>query len=124
MILRIWHGYTTPTNADAYEALLKREIFHGIEDRRLPGLRGIELLRRALGDEVEFVTIMRFDSIDGVKEFTGEDYETPYVPDAARKVLKRFDARSQHYELRESRSTADSTELGRLAAAIGRELDA
>jgi heme-degrading monooxygenase HmoA len=124
MILRIWHGYTTPANADAYEMLLKREIFHGIEAKRLRGFRGIELLRRALGDEVEFVTVMRFDSIDSVKAFTGEDYETAYVPDAARKVLKRFDARSQHYELRESRSYGDSTELGRLAAAIGRELDA
>jgi hypothetical protein len=59
-----------------------------------------------------------------VKAFTGEDHETAYVPDAARKVLKRFDARSQHYELRESRSYGDATELGRLAAAIGRELDA
>jgi hypothetical protein len=38
-----------------------------------------------------------------VKAFTGEDYEAAYVPDAARKVLKRFDARSQHYEVRESR---------------------
>ena len=124
MILRIWHGYTTAGNGDAYEALLKREIFHGIEEKRLPGFHGIELLRRAVGDEVEFITIMRFDSLDSVKAFTGEDYETAYVPDAARKVLKRFDARSQHYELRESRSYADSTELGRLAAAIGRELDA
>ena len=60
-------------------------------------------MRRTLGDEVEFVTIMRFDRIEDVKAFTGEDYETAYVPDAARKVLKRFDARSQHYEVRESR---------------------
>ncbi|MGQ7791653.1 antibiotic biosynthesis monooxygenase family protein [Faunimonas sp. B44] len=104
MILRIWHGYTTPGNADAYEALLKQEIFEGIEGKALPGFRGIDLLRRALGDEVEFVTIMRFEAIENVKAFTGEDYETAYVPEAARKVLKRFDARSQHYELRESRA--------------------
>jgi antibiotic biosynthesis monooxygenase (ABM) superfamily enzyme len=104
MILRIWHGYTAPENADAYEGLLKREIFHGIEGKALPGFSGIELLRRELGDEVEFITMMRFASIDDVKAFTGEDYETAYVPEAARKVLKRFDQRSQHYELRESRS--------------------
>ncbi len=104
MILRIWHGYTTPDDADVYEALLKQEIFEGIEGKALPGFRGIELLRRPLGEEVEFVTIMRFDAIENVKAFTGEDYETAYVPEAARKVLKRFDARSQHYELRESRA--------------------
>ena len=104
MILRIWHGYTTPGNADAYESLLKREIFHDIEGKNLPGFRGIELLRRSSGNEVEFVTVMRFDRIEDVKAFTGEDYEAAYVPEAARQVLKRFDARSQHYELRESRS--------------------
>ena len=104
MIYRIWHGFTTPDNAAAYEALLKREIFQGIERKKLKGFQGIDLIRRRNGDEEEFVTIMRFDSIDSVKAFTGEDYETAYVPEAARKVLKRFDARSQHYELRESRS--------------------
>lgn len=123
MIVRIWHGYTAPENADVYEGLLKSEIFHGIEGKAMSGFRGIELLRRRLGDEVEFVTMMRFDAIEDVKAFTGEDYEVAYVPDAARKVLKRFDARSQHYELREAR-TYGSTEAGRLAAAIGREADA
>jgi antibiotic biosynthesis monooxygenase (ABM) superfamily enzyme len=104
MIYRIWHGYTTPENADAYEALLKSEIFHGIERKKLEGFRGIDLLRRRSGDEVEFITLMRFDSFDNIRAFTGEDYEAAYVPDAARRVLKRFDQRSQHYELRESRS--------------------
>lgn len=104
MIYRIWHGYTTLENAPVYEALLKREIFHGIENKKLDGFRGIDLIRRRNGDEEEFVTIMRFESIGNVKAFTGEDYETAYVPAEARKVLKRFDGRSQHYELRESRS--------------------
>ena len=104
MILRIWHGYTIPENADSYEALLKQEIFSGIEGKQLPGFRGIELLRRPVEDEVEFVTIMRFDFVESVRAFTGEDYEVAYVPDAARKLLKRFDARSQHYDLREVRN--------------------
>ena len=104
MIYRIWHGYTTPQNAETYEVLLKSEIFHGIESKKLSGFRGIDLIRRRAGDEEEFITIMRFDSIENVKAFTGEDYETAYVPDAARKILKRFDAKSQHYELRESRN--------------------
>ncbi len=100
MIIRIWHGWTTPQNADAYEALLKEEIFVGIRDRHIRGYQGIELLRRDTGDEVEFITIMRFDSLDAVREFAGEDYELAVVPTRARAILSRFDARSQHYEVR------------------------
>ena len=103
MIVRIWHGWTTPQNADAYESLLKTEVFPGIAAKNVAGYRGIELLRRPLGGEVEFVTIMRFDSLAAVKAFAGEDHETAYVPDKARAVLARFDARSQHYEVRDSR---------------------
>jgi len=100
MISRIWHGWTTPANADAYEALLKSEIFTSIDDRHIAGYRGIHLLRRNHGKEVEFVTIMWFDSIDAVRAFAGEDYEVAVVPPKARALLSRFDARSQHYEVR------------------------
>lgn len=103
MISRIWHGWTTSENADAYENLLKTEIFPGIIAKRIDGFRHIELFRRPLGDEVEFVTVMWFDNWRAVKAFAGEDYEASYVPDAARQVLKRFDDRSRHYEIRESR---------------------
>lgn len=100
MIGRIWHGYTTHANADAYEALLRSEIFIGIQDRQIDGYRGIQLFRRTLGDEVEFITIMWFDTIEAVQAFAGDDYETAVVPPKARELLSRFDARSQHYEVR------------------------
>ncbi len=105
MVIRIWHGWTSPgPNADRYEALLKEEIFVGIQNRHIPGYRGIQLLRRNLGREVEFVTIMTFDDLDAVRQFAGEDYEACVVPETARAILARFDARSQHYELRVERS--------------------
>jgi antibiotic biosynthesis monooxygenase (ABM) superfamily enzyme len=102
MIFRIWHGWTKPENADRYENLLKQEIFPEIASRNVSGYRGIQLLRRQLGDEVEFITIMQFDSLEAVKQFAGEDYERSYVPDKARNVLSRHDDRSQHYEMIES----------------------
>jgi len=74
MIGRIWHGWTTPENADAYEALLKEEIFIGIGNRQIAGYRGIQLFRRNLGKEVEFITIMQFESLEAVRAFAGEDY--------------------------------------------------
>ena len=100
MISRIWHGWTTPANADKYEALLKEEIFVGIHNRHIRGFGSIQLLRRNVGSEVEFVTIMVFDTLDAVREFAGEDYEACVVPPKARAVLSHFDQRSQHYEIR------------------------
>lgn len=100
MICRIWHGWTTHANADTYERLLREEVFVGIRGRHIAGFRGIELLRRALVDEVEFVTLMWFDSLDAVRTFAGEDHEVAVVPPAARAVLSRFDPRSAHYEVR------------------------
>ncbi len=99
MISRIWHGWTTPANADAYEELLKHEVFVGIKGRKIPGFQSIQLFRRPLDSEVEFVTIMWFDSLDSVRIFAGEDYEACVVPPAARKLLSHFDARSQHYQV-------------------------
>ena len=100
MILRIWHGWTDLGNADAYEALLKEEIFVGIRERNIPGYGGIRLLRRSLGSEVEFVTIMTFQDLDAVRQFAGEAYELAVVPPEAQALLARFDQHSQHYELR------------------------
>src|SRR3972149_4681824 len=99
MIARIWHGWTTPGNADTYEALLKEEIFVGIQNRHMRGFNRIQLLRRQAGEEVEFVTVMWFDSLDAVREFAGEDYEIAVVPEKARALLSHFDERSQHYEI-------------------------
>jgi antibiotic biosynthesis monooxygenase (ABM) superfamily enzyme len=106
MIARIWHGWTTPGKADRYEMLLNEEIFVGIQNRHIPGFQSIQLLRRQAGDEVEFVTIMLFDSLAAVREFAGDDYEVAVVPEKARAVLARFDERSQHYEVREERHGA------------------
>jgi hypothetical protein len=101
MISRIWHGYTTHENADIYENLLKEEIFVGIRGRNILGFREIQLFRREFGTEVEFITVMWFDSLEAVRIFAGEDYEMAVIPPKARAVLSRFDERSQHYEIRE-----------------------
>ncbi|HEV7762426.1 MAG TPA: hypothetical protein VGO78_25630 [Acidimicrobiales bacterium] len=109
MISRVWHGYTGPGEADAYEALLREEIFTAIEQRSIAGFREIQLFRRDVGevgdggDEVEFVNVMWFDSLDAVRAFAGDDHEVAVVPPAARRLLARFDERSQHYEVRERR---------------------
>ena len=101
MIGRIWHGWTKPENADRYEQLLREEIFPAIGAKKVAGYKGIQLFRRPIDNEIEFITIMWFDSLDAVRAFAGEDYEVAVVPPKARVLLSRFDARSQHYEIME-----------------------
>jgi antibiotic biosynthesis monooxygenase (ABM) superfamily enzyme len=98
MIIRIWYGYTKPENAIQYQELLKEEVFMGIVAKEVKGYRGIELIKRELEDEVEFITIMRFEELKDVKDFAGENYQEAYVPQKARLLLKRYDATAQHYE--------------------------
>jgi antibiotic biosynthesis monooxygenase (ABM) superfamily enzyme len=99
-IARVWRGWTTPERAEEYERLLTTEIIPGIEAKGIAGYLGIEVLRRTAGDEVEFVTVMRFASLDPIRAFVGWDPEVAYVPPEARALLSRFDERSRHYEVR------------------------
>ena len=100
MILRVWRGWTTAENAAAYEKLLREVVFPGIAAKGVAGYRGITLQRRQLPTgEIEFMTLMSFESIDAVRAFVGADHERAYVPAAARKVLFRFDETAAHYEV-------------------------
>ncbi len=110
-IKRIWHGWTTPEQAEAYQALLLEEVIPGIEAKRIPGFAGIEVLRQHRADqdhadEVEFITIMTFASLANVVAFQGADYARSYVPDAARAVLKRWDETAAHYEVVDTQACA------------------
>jgi heme-degrading monooxygenase HmoA len=103
LICRLWRGWTSTENAAAYEAIVRGEVIPGIEARAIPGFRHIDLMRRDLGDEVEFQTLMWFDSLDAIKAFTGEDYAVSHVPASAQSVLTRFDERAAHFEVLDRR---------------------
>ena len=104
MICRLWRGWTTPGNADAYQRIVHHEVIPGIEARRIPGFRHIDLMKRDVGKEIEFQTLMWFDSLEAIKAFVGEDYSISHVPEQARAVLKRFDERAVHYEVIDRRA--------------------
>ena|SRR5687767_8613314 len=99
MICRIWRGWTTVGNAAAYERVVRGDVIPGIEARGIPGFRHIDLMKRELGEAVEFQTLMWFDDLDSIKAFIGEDYSVSHVPPAAQAVLSRFDSRAAHYEV-------------------------
>ena len=98
-IKRTWRGWTTPENAESYRQLLQQEVRPGIEARRIPGFRRMELQCRDLGNEVEFLTTITFDSLQDVVAFMGEDYEKADLPEAARALLARWDEFCAHYEV-------------------------
>ncbi len=112
MISRVWHGWTTRGNADAYQAHLEADVLPGIH--RVRGYRGAYLLRRDAGEEVEFVTITLFDDMDAVRAFAGEDYERAVIHPVAGKLLSHYDERSVHYEtvLTPEQVTAAASRLG------------
>jgi len=97
MIARVWHGYTKPEHADAYENMLKPELLPGVS--KVKGYRGSYLLCREAGSEIEFITIMLWDSIDAIRAVAGPDYETAVVPEERRKYLSHWDAKSAHYQV-------------------------
>ena len=103
MICRLWRGRATRDNADAFERILRGQVIPGIEARHIPGFRSIDVVRRERDHDVEFMTLMWFDTLDALKAFTGEDYELAHVPAEAQAVLADFDKRSTHYEVLDRR---------------------
>jgi antibiotic biosynthesis monooxygenase (ABM) superfamily enzyme len=98
MIARIWHGWTKRADARTYETLLGEEIFPTIAARKINGYRGAELFIREDGDEVEFVTLLRFDSMDAVKEFAGPDASKPVIYPKAEALIVRMEP-ARHYRV-------------------------
>jgi heme-degrading monooxygenase HmoA len=97
MIARVWHGFTKPEHADAHESHLKPELLPGLSQKK--GFRGSYLLRRAIGDEIEFITIILWDSLDDVRAILAQDYEQAVIPEDLLPLLSRYDARAAHYEV-------------------------
>jgi len=100
MIARHWRGWTNLQNADAYETLLKTHVLPGLA--KITGYRGGYVLRDDTADEVEFVVINLFDSVDAVRAFAGPDYSTPIFEPEARRLLSRIETRAHHYDVRAS----------------------
>jgi hypothetical protein len=99
VICRLWRGWASAANADAYERVVRGHVIPGIEARKIAGFRHIDLMKRESGEEVEFQTCMWFDSLDAIIAFMGEDYAASHVPAEARAFLSRWDERASHYEV-------------------------
>jgi heme-degrading monooxygenase HmoA len=97
VIARVWHGYTKPEHADSYQSLLQPELLPGL--RKAKGYRGSYLLRKNSASEVEFITIIFWDSLDAIRAIAGPDYENAVIPKERLQYLSRYDHKAQHYEV-------------------------
>jgi heme-degrading monooxygenase HmoA len=97
MIARHWRGWTARGNADAYQELLSGTVLPGL--KKISGYRGGYVLRRDVGEEVEFVVINFFDSIEAVQQFAGPDYTVAQFEPEAKRLLARVEPHAVHYEV-------------------------
>ncbi len=100
MIARLWKGWTTPENADAYERFVQGEILPQI--RQINGCHGAYVMRHEHETEVEFAVMILFDSMDAVLAFAGDDYTVPVIEPEARRLLARVEPTARHYEVKAS----------------------
>jgi heme-degrading monooxygenase HmoA len=97
MIVRIWRGAAERNRADAYHSHVTGKVFPSLA--KIEGHRGAYLLRRSVGERVEFLAVTLWDSLDSIKKFAGADPDVAVVEPEARAVLAEFDERVRHYEV-------------------------
>jgi heme-degrading monooxygenase HmoA len=100
MIARVWRGWTSPENADAYERLLREQVIPGLQ--RIDGHRGAYILRQDAAHEVEFCVVNFFESLDAVRAFAGPDYQVPVFEPEARQLLAKVEPIARHYDVKMS----------------------
>src|SRR5262245_31015341 len=100
MIARFWKGWTKVENADSYEKLLREEVYPKLE--KMNGFDGGYILRKDNDDEVEFVTMLLFESLDVVKAFAGTEYEAPVFEPEARRLLSKVEPIARHYNVKKA----------------------
>ena len=98
MIARLWRGWTSIENAEAYEKLLREQVLPGL--RQIDGYRGGYILRQEGNDEVEFVVMNLFESLEAVRAFAGPDYTVPVFDPEARQLLSKIEPLARHYEVK------------------------
>ncbi len=97
MIVRVWKAVASAAQADAYPAYFAAVLRSKL--RRIEGCAGARLLRRPVGEQVEFMVLTQWTSWDAVRAFAGADPEVAVVEPQAQVMLVQYDTQVQHFEL-------------------------
>ena len=95
MIARMWTGWTTPADAEAYERFVHAHVFPHLQT--IDGYQGGYILRHDAAEEIEFVVLTLFASLDAVRAFAGPDATVAVIEPEARRLLSRVEPRARHY---------------------------
>ena len=117
MISRNWRGVARAEEADNYLRHLQNETFPQLA--RIPGFMSASILRRPMAQGVEFVIVTTWESLDSIRQFSGEPEDVAVVPPAVQAMMIEYDTKVAHYEVvntypnsSDGRGTADVTEGG------------
>jgi heme-degrading monooxygenase HmoA len=100
MVARHWRGWTKSENADAYEKLLTETVLPGL--KKISGYRGGYVLRNDGPEEVEFLVLNLFESLEAVRQFAGPDFTVAVFEPEARRLLSKVEPLARHYDVRMS----------------------
>ena len=97
MISRQWHGIARSERAQDYIRHLRMETFPAL--RNIPGFVDASILCRNIGTGVEFQIVTKWESIDSIVKFAGEDAEVSVVPLQVVEMMIEYDRRAKHFEV-------------------------
>jgi heme-degrading monooxygenase HmoA len=97
MILREWRGRASLDKPDAYPRHFRTNV--AVELKSVPGFRGASVYRQDRPDRIDFLVLTRWDSMDAIRAFAGDDISRAVVEPGAVAALVDYDDRVQHYRL-------------------------
>jgi heme-degrading monooxygenase HmoA len=99
MYIREWRGRARQTEAAKYPEYFRREVISQL--RRAPGFQGAFLSKREIGDQVEYLVLTRWKSMEAIREYTGAVTEHAVIDPGAMATLTEYDHTVRHYEVLE-----------------------
>ncbi len=99
MIIRTWGARTDAVGVSAYLEHFNASVLPALE--ALPGFLGFSLLESLSepGASVSLLLTTRWESIDDIRRFAGDDYTRAVVEPAAAAVLLEYDRVAEHYRV-------------------------
>lgn len=97
MIIRAWRGRAAKDNPAGYPAHFRQSVMP--ELRHIAGFLGASLLRTDLADAIEFLVLTRWQSLDAIRAFAGDDLGHAVVEPDAVAALVDYDRTVTHYEV-------------------------
>jgi heme-degrading monooxygenase HmoA len=97
MISRQWRGLAKPDRADEYVEHLRADTFPQLS--RIPGFVTASILRRDVGNGIEFLIVTHWESIGAIEQFAGRDPEVAVVPRRVQDMMIEYERTVRHYEI-------------------------